>query len=75
MTPKHERLIERLTDCFWSAENGQKTLTDPGRMVPVVNYICNLLHSKAQSEEDHKALQKAADFLQAQLEKDNELNP
>ena len=74
MRPKHERLTELLTDAFWSAENGQRALTDPDRMLAVVAAICTLLRAQPRSVDDMGALEWAADWLNIRLEEDGSLD-
>jgi hypothetical protein len=68
--PKHERLIEKLMDAYWSAENGKRALTDPDRMLAVIACITSLLRSQPRSVDDMGALEWAADWLDIRLEED-----
>jgi hypothetical protein len=68
--PKHERLIEKLMDAYWSAENGKRSTTDPDRMLVVIACITTLLRSQPRSVDDMGALEWAADWLDIRLEED-----
>jgi hypothetical protein len=68
--PKHERLVEVLTDAFWSAENGKRALTDSDRMLAVIACINTLLRSQPRADDCNGSLQWAADFLEKRLEED-----
>jgi hypothetical protein len=68
--PKHERLVEVLTDAFWSAENGKRALTDPDRMLAVVACITTLLQSQTRAEDTQGALFWAGKWLKRRLEED-----
>jgi hypothetical protein len=68
--PKHERLIEKLMDAYWSAENGKRALTDPDRMLAVIACITALLRSQPRADDCNGSLQWAADFLEKRLEED-----
>lgn len=70
--PKHEKLTELLTDAFWSADNGQRPLTDPDRMLSVVGAITTLFRSQPRSEDDMGVLAWAADWLEKRLEEDEQ---
>ena len=70
--PKHERLIEKMTDAFWSGESTSRSITDPERMVPVIGAIQTLLRSQPRSEDDMGCLEWAADWLDSRLEEDAE---
>lgn len=70
--PKHEKLTELMTDAMWSQGNSLRSITDPNRMVEVVEVITNLLRSQPRSEDDGGALAWAADFLEKRLQEDAE---
>jgi hypothetical protein len=68
--PKHERLIERLMDAYWSAENGKRALTDPDRMLAVIACITTLLRSQPSAADEDGCLSWAARWLDKRLEED-----
>ena len=72
MTPKHERLIERMMDALWSFENSKRAITDPERMTEVVACICAELRKQPRSIDDMGALEWAAAYLERRLEEDQE---
>jgi hypothetical protein len=64
-TPKHERLVELLTDAFWKRDC---SVTDPDRMIDVVERIIQLLRAQPRSVDDDGCLAWAALFLEERLE-------
>lgn len=68
--PKHERLIEKMTDAFWSGDNYNRSITDPQRMLPVVAVIQQLLRSQPRNEDCDGCLEWAADWLDIRLVED-----
>jgi hypothetical protein len=70
--PKHEKLIEKMTDAFWSGDNCHRSITDPSRMAQVVFTITTLFREQPRSEDDMGALSWAADFLEKRLQEDAE---
>ena len=71
--PKHERLIERMMDAYWSLGNNSKSLSDPDRMRDVVTCICAELRKAPRSEDDMGVLSWTADWLELRLDADDAL--
>jgi len=70
--PKHDRLVERMMDAYWSMNNTRRSVTDPERMREVVACICEELRKQPRSVDDMGALQWAADWLEIRLEEDDQ---
>jgi hypothetical protein len=70
-TPKHDKLIDYMTDAFWSMENAQRSIPDPARMRSVVACICAELRKQPRSVDDMGCLEWAADWLETRLEEDD----
>ena len=70
-TPKHDKLIEKMMDGYWSMGNAQRAVTDPARMREVVGCICEELRKQPRSADSDGALQWAADWLEIRLEEDD----
>jgi hypothetical protein len=68
--PKHEHLIEQMTDAFWGVGNKHRTLTDAERMIPVLAVITTLLRAQPRSVDDMGALEWTADWLEIRLQED-----
>lgn len=68
---KHDKLLDRLTDAFWSMGNAQRAVTDPARMRDVVACICAEFRKAPRSEDDMGCLEWAADWLETRLEEDD----
>jgi hypothetical protein len=69
-TPKHERLIERLMDGYWCADNGSRSISDPERMVAVVAVITRELRAQPRSVDCEGCLEWAAYYLETRLAED-----
>jgi hypothetical protein len=70
--PKHERLIEKMTDAFWSGDNCNRSITDPQRMAQVIFTITTLFREQPRSKDDMGVLSWAADWLEIRLQEDAE---
>lgn len=66
-TPKHERLIELLTDAFWLKDT---SVTSPERMVDVVERLVEILQSQPRTVDDDGALYWAGQWLKERLERE-----
>jgi len=67
--PKHERMIERMTDAFWRKD---ASVTDPERMTDVVHCIIGILREQPRAVDDDGALAWAALFLEERLEEERQ---
>jgi hypothetical protein len=64
-------ITEVLTDAFWSERQGiSRSVTDPTRMVLVIEEVINILRSQPRHEDDNGSLAWAAWWLESQLEID-----
>lgn len=63
--PKHERLIEHLTDAFWKRD---LSVTDPDRMTDVVERLVLILQSQPRTVDDDGALFWAGQWLKERLD-------
>jgi hypothetical protein len=63
--PKHERMIERMTDAFWRKDT---SVTNPDRMVDVLHYIIDELRGQPRAVDDEGCLSWAALYLEERLE-------
>jgi hypothetical protein len=70
--PKHERLIEKMMDSYWNAENTARSITDPQRMVAVLGVVTELLRSQPASHDEDGCLGWAAAWLEKRLLEDYE---
>jgi hypothetical protein len=69
--PKHERLIERMTDAFWSIENNSRSITDPDRMRDVIALICTEFRKVPHAADDSGCLAWTAQWLETRLRADD----
>ena len=60
-------ITEKLTDAFWCGRNGFQSVTDPVRMVAVVETVISLLRDQPRHEDEQGALSWAAWWLEEQL--------
>jgi hypothetical protein len=73
--PKHDRLIERMTDAFWSMNNAQRSVTDPERMREVIACICAEMRKAPRALDSEGCLGWAAAHLEARLEDEDGPGP
>jgi hypothetical protein len=67
--PKHERLIERLTDAFWLRD---VSVTAPERMIDVVERLVEILQSQPRGVDDDGSLYWAGQWLKERLEREEQ---
>lgn len=67
--PKHERLIELLTDSFWKQD---VSVTSPERMVDVVERLVEILQSQPRAVDSDGSLFWAGMWLKERLEREAE---
>jgi hypothetical protein len=65
---KHDRLIEKLTDSFWKQDTA---VTNPARMVDVLECLIEILREQPRSVDDAGALAWTALWLERRLEQEN----
>ena len=70
--PKHDRLIEKMMDAYWSMNNARRSVTDPERMREVVGCICEELRKQPRALDSEGCLGWAADYLETRLEEDDQ---
>jgi hypothetical protein len=70
MRPKHEWLVERMTDAMWGMGNNQRSVTDPVRMEAVLQVVIDELRSQPRSVDDLGALAWAALYLEERLKEE-----
>ena len=68
-TPRHERLIEKMTDAFWKQGT---SVTDPNRMTDVVECLVGILREQPKSVDDDGCLYWAALWLEERLRAEEE---
>lgn len=72
--PKHEHLIEQMTDAWWGIDNKHRTLTDAERMIPVLAVITTLLRAQPSAADEDGCLSWAARWLDTRLQEDGSLD-
>lgn len=60
-------ITEKLTDSFWCERNAHQAVTDPVRMVAVLQAVIALLRDQPRHEDEQGALSWAAWWLEEQL--------